>query len=181
MDKRATCRKILRKTALSVLAASILMAGTVDAVRAEETPNVLQTVEAESGTLLGKAKIAATGTCVSGLEHTGDGVEVTVTVPEDGLYDIIVRTAVIGGGTKSTRSTPTGSTLGISPIAAAGRTRLCRMCGWRQAIILCPSRQAMAGLRLIRSASVGQHPCRRMCTKSSRRSSTLTPRTAPSA
>ena len=100
MDKRATCRKILRKTALSVLAASILMAGTVDAVRAEETPNVLQTVEAESGTLLGKAKSAATGTCVSGLEHTGDGVEVTVTVPEDGLYDIIVRTAVIGGGTK---------------------------------------------------------------------------------
>lgn len=56
MDKRATCRKILRKTALSVLAASILMTGTVDAVRAEETPNVLQTVEAESGTLLGKAK-----------------------------------------------------------------------------------------------------------------------------
>ena len=53
MDKRATCRKILRKTALSVLAASILMTGTVDAVRAEETPNVLQTVEAESGTLLG--------------------------------------------------------------------------------------------------------------------------------
>ena len=91
MDKRATCRKILRKTALSVLAASILMTGTVGAVRAEETPNVLQTVEAESGTLLGKAKIAATGTCVSGLEHTGDGVEVTVTVPEDGLYDIIVR------------------------------------------------------------------------------------------
>ena len=39
MDKRATCRKILRKTALSVLAASILMAGTVDAVRAEETPS----------------------------------------------------------------------------------------------------------------------------------------------
>ena len=35
MDKRATCRKILRKTALSVLAASILMTGTVDAVRAE--------------------------------------------------------------------------------------------------------------------------------------------------
>ena len=177
MDKRATCRKILRKTALSVLAASILMTGTVDAVRAEETPNVLQTVEAESGTLLGKAKIAATGTCVSGLEHTGDGVEVTVTVPEDGLYDIIVRTAVIGGGTKVNE----GSTSGISPIAAAGRTRLCRMCGWRQAKILCPSRQATAGLRSTRSASAGQHPCRRMCTKSSRRSSTLTPRTAPSA
>ena len=44
MDKRATCRKILRKTALSVLAASILMTGTVGAVRAEETPNVLLTV-----------------------------------------------------------------------------------------------------------------------------------------
>ena len=181
MDKRATCRKILRKTALSVLAASILMAGTVDAVRAEETPNVLQTVEAESGTLLGKAKIAATGTCVSGLEHTGDGVEVTVTVPEDGLYDIIVRTAVIGGGTKVNEVNANGQHVGISPIAAAGRTRLCRMCGWRQAKILCPSRQAMAGLRLIRSASAGQHPCRLMCTKSSRRSSTLTPRTAPSA
>ena len=112
MDKRATCRKILRKTALSVLAASILMAGTVDAVRAEETPNVLQTVEAESGTLLGKAKIAATGTCVSGLEHTGDGVEVTVTVPEDGLYDIIVRTAVIGGGTKVNEVNANGQHVG---------------------------------------------------------------------
>ena len=112
MDKRATCRKILRKTALSVLAASILMTGTVDAVRAEETPNVLQTVEAESGTLLGKAKIAATGTCVSGLEHTGDGVEVTVTVPEDGLYDIIVRTAVIGGGTKVNEVNANGQHVG---------------------------------------------------------------------
>ena len=112
MDKRATCRKILRKTALSVLAASILMAGTVDAVRAEETPNVLQTVEAESGTLLGKAKIAATGTCVSGLEHTGDGVEVTVTVPEDGLYDVIVRTAAIGGGTKVNEVNANGQHVG---------------------------------------------------------------------
>lgn len=112
MDKRATCRKILRKTALSVLAASILMTGTGDAVRAEETPNVLQTVEAESGTLLGKAKIAATGTCVSGLEHTGDGVEVTVTVPEDGLYDIIVRTAVVGGGTKVNEVNANGQHVG---------------------------------------------------------------------
>lgn len=112
MDKRATCRKILRKTALSVLAASILMTGTVDAVRAEETPNVLQTVEAESGTLLGKAKIAATGTCVSGLEHTGDGVEVIVTVPEDGLYDIIVRTAVVGGGTKVNEVNANGQHVG---------------------------------------------------------------------
>ena len=112
MDKRATCRKILRKTALSMLAASILMTGTVGAVRAEETPDVLQTVEAESGTLLGKAKIAATGTCVSGLEHTGDGVEVTVTVPEDGLYDIIVRTATIGGGTKVNEVNANGQHVG---------------------------------------------------------------------
>ena len=112
MDKRATCRKILRKTALSVLAASILMTGMGDAVRAEETPNVLQTVEAESGTLLGKAKIAATGTSVSGLEHTGDGVEVTVTVPEDGLYDIIVRTAVVGGGTKVNEVNANGQHVG---------------------------------------------------------------------
>ena len=179
MDKRATCRKILRKTALSVLAASILMTGMGDAVRAEETPNVLQTVEAESGTLLGKAKIAATGTCVSGLEHTGDGVEVTVTVPEDGLYDIIVRTAVIGGGTKVNEVNANGQHVG--DITNSGRMRLCRMCGWRQAIIPYLSRPATAGLRLIRSASAGQHPCRLMCTKSSRRSSTLTPRTAPSA
>ncbi len=42
MDKRATCRKILRKTALSVLAASILMTGTVPrGAGGEETPNVL--------------------------------------------------------------------------------------------------------------------------------------------
>ena len=40
MDKRATCRKILRKTALSVLAASILMTGTVGAVRAENNPQI---------------------------------------------------------------------------------------------------------------------------------------------
>lgn len=57
-------------------------------------------------------KIAATGTCVSGLEHTGDGVEVTVTVPEDGLYDIIVRTAVIGGGTKVNEVNANGQHVG---------------------------------------------------------------------
>lgn len=112
MDKRATCRGILRKTALSVLAASVLMTGTVGAARAEEAPDVLLTVEAESGTLLGKAKIAATGTSVSGLEHTGDGVAVTVTVPEAGLYDIIVRAAVIGSGTKINEVNANGQHVG---------------------------------------------------------------------
>ena len=46
------------------------------------------------------------------MEHTGDGVEVTVTVPEDGLYDIIVRTAVIGGGTKVNEVNANGQHVG---------------------------------------------------------------------
>ena len=57
-------------------------------------------VEAESGTLLGQAKVAATGTSVSSLERDGDGVQVTVNVPEAGHYDIVVHQATIGGGVK---------------------------------------------------------------------------------
>ena len=38
--------------------------------------------EAENGTLLGRAQIAATGTSVSRLEHDGDGVAVTLTFPK---------------------------------------------------------------------------------------------------
>ena len=38
--------------------------------------------EAGSGILLGQAKVAASGDCVSKLEQDGDGVEVVITVPE---------------------------------------------------------------------------------------------------
>ena len=50
-------------------------------------------VEAESGTLLGKAKVVQQGltTFVDGLQNDGDGVMVNMTVPESGFYDIVAK------------------------------------------------------------------------------------------
>ncbi len=81
------------------LAALAMAAGLCAGSGAAEAAYVAR-VEAENGTLLGQAQVAATGTSVSKLEHDGDGVEVVLTVPEAGHYDIVVRQASIGGSQK---------------------------------------------------------------------------------
>jgi len=95
MNKEAGISSLLRKGLALGLTAVGLMAG---AALAED--DLVARVEAEAGTLLGKAKVAATGTSVSGLERDGDGVQVVINVPEAGHYDIVVRQATVGGGTK---------------------------------------------------------------------------------
>lgn len=69
-------------------------------------------VEAETGTLLGQAQVAATGTSVSKLEHDGDGVEVVLTVAEAGHYDVVVRQASVGGGEKINYVSANGQRVG---------------------------------------------------------------------
>lgn len=78
-----------------VLAVSLLLSGWCIAASAE---NGL-TVEAENGTLLGGAvvKQSPSMSWVEGLQKTGDGVSVSITVPESGFYDIVVRSATTGG------------------------------------------------------------------------------------
>ena len=75
------------------MAAAGLWLGTAGAEDA-----LLAKVEAESGTLLGRARV--NGAVVTGLEHAGDGVQVTITVPVAGHYDVVVRQASAGGGMK---------------------------------------------------------------------------------
>ncbi len=100
MSKDGKRKGAWKKAALTMLAASLILTSVPARVMAEEERPVLQTVEAEDGTLLGQAKISPTGASVSGLEHAGDGVEVTIHVQEAGLYDVIVRSSVKGSGTK---------------------------------------------------------------------------------
>ena len=95
MINKACVLSLLRRGAAIGLAAAGLWAGA--AMAGEE---LVAKVEAEAGTLLGKAQIAATGTSVSKLERDGDGVQVTISVPEAGHYDIVVHQATVGGGTK---------------------------------------------------------------------------------
>lgn len=52
--------------------------------------------EAESGVLLGGTRVENKG-YVTGFENDGDGCTVTVTVPEDGFYDLEFMTKPIGG------------------------------------------------------------------------------------
>ena len=68
--------------------------------------------EAEHGTLLGQAKVAASGDFVSKLEQDGDGVEVILTVPEAGHYDVIVRQATVGSGEKINYVSANGQRVG---------------------------------------------------------------------
>ena len=65
-------------------------------VWAGETPAI--EVEAESGVLLGHARLIKSGdlVAVDGLTAEGDGLTVTVTVPETGSYDIAVVSASAG-------------------------------------------------------------------------------------
>ena len=59
---------------------------------------LLTCVEAEDGQLLGGARV--NGAVVTSLQKAGDGVQVTITVPEAGHYDVVVRQASVGGGKK---------------------------------------------------------------------------------
>ena len=95
MINKACVLSLFRRGAAIGLAAAGLWAGA--AMAGED---LVAKVEAEAGTLLGKAQIAATGTSVSKLERDGDGVQVTISVPQAGHYDIVVHQATVGGGTK---------------------------------------------------------------------------------
>lgn len=102
-------RSWFQKAACSLLTASVLLAGMPGTICAEEP---MMTFEAEAGTLLGQAKIGQSGMCVSGLEHDGDGVAVDITLDEAGWYDITVRAAVIGSGTKINEVNANGQHVG---------------------------------------------------------------------
>ncbi len=106
------CRNWLRSGAAMALTALCLSSG---AAFAEE--DYIVKAEAEAGTLLGQAVVAATGKSVSRLERDGDGVQVTLTVPEAGHYDIIVHQASVGGGEKSNFVSANGQRVGevLSP------------------------------------------------------------------
>ncbi len=80
--------------------ASALLSLTLGLVSAGAEDVYVAKAEAESGTLLGRASVTATGTAVSHIENDGDGVQVVLTVPEAGHYDIIVRQATVGSGEK---------------------------------------------------------------------------------
>lgn len=71
------------------------------------------TVEAESGTLLGGAAISADGQSVERMTREGDGVAVTISAPEDGFYDVIVRSASVDGGHKENYVAADGKRLGV--------------------------------------------------------------------
>ena len=88
-----------------MLAALGLMAGAA----AAEDADALK-AEAESGTLLGGAKVA--GSVVIGFEKAGDGVTVTISVPEAGHYDVIVHAATVGGGSKINPLSVNGQNVG---------------------------------------------------------------------
>ena len=75
--------------------------------RAEEFVDL---AEAEEGTLLGHAKAA--GGAVSSIERDGDGVSVVLTVPQSGHYDIVVRQAAVGGGSKINTVLANGQNVG---------------------------------------------------------------------
>ena len=59
---------------------------------------LLTRVEAEEGQMLGRARVS--GAVVTGFEHAGDGVQVIISVPEAGHYDVVVRHQSVGGGSK---------------------------------------------------------------------------------
>ncbi|MBR6706227.1 MAG: hypothetical protein IKI84_06070 [Clostridia bacterium] len=82
------------KKALSMGLALILWAGCA----AGETAAAVR-YEFEDGELHGNARVMTSGGLgwVEGLANEGDGVTVTVNAPEDGFYDLTVRSASTGG------------------------------------------------------------------------------------
>ena len=107
------CMKRLCLLAVAVLALALT------AALAEETLTV--TVEAETGVLLGGARISADGQRVENLTAAGDGVTVTISAPEAGFYDIVVRAASIGGSKTNYIDVDGGRTGEIFTDSAAGQ------------------------------------------------------------
>ena len=93
MNKKGSIGRLLRNCVALGLSVAGLWLG---AASAEEA--LLTRVEAESGEMLGRARVS--GAVVTGFEGAGDGVRVTITVPEAGHYDIVVRQQSLGGGSK---------------------------------------------------------------------------------
>lgn len=111
MSKRESFAEMLRRGLSLGLAAAGLWLG---AATAEDA--LLTRVEAENGTLLGRTRV--NGAVVTGFEHAGDGVQVTVSVPEAGHYDIVVRQNSVGGGRKVNPVEANGQNVG--DITSAG-------------------------------------------------------------
>jgi len=88
-----------RKIHVGLLAATAAVTLLVGTSFAEEA--YVAKVEAENGTMLGAAAVTADGTAVSGLQNDGDGVEVIISVPEAGHYDVIVHQSSVDGGQKT--------------------------------------------------------------------------------
>lgn len=93
MKTEGGIRGLLRRGLATGLAVAGLWLGAAGAEDA-----LLTKTEAEKGTLLGRARY--NGAVVTGFEHQGDGVQVVLTVPEAGHYDVVVRQASAGGGRK---------------------------------------------------------------------------------
>ena len=93
-----------RLTALMLLLALLLTActqTTPDETTTQPTEEpweaeLVGTWEAEDGVMLGGTYVVSNG-AVTGFENDGDGCTVTVTVPEDGFYDLEFMTKASGG------------------------------------------------------------------------------------
>lgn len=97
-----------------VMALLLLLSLFLSAAQAEEK-DALDWVEAEGGTLLGGACIKTVGSTswVEGLQKEGDGVAVTVNAPEDGFYDIVIRSCSMDGSHKENHVDVDGERLGV--------------------------------------------------------------------
>ncbi len=99
-------KRIFRSMAAALIAMGLYTSGAL----AEEA--YIDQAEAENGTLLGQAAVTATGTAVSHLEREGDGVQVILSVPEAGHYDVVVRQATVGSGQKINNAVVYGQRVG---------------------------------------------------------------------
>ena len=105
MDDRKGVLAMLKRGVATGLALTGLCLG---AAAADEA--LLHRVEAEEGRLLGRARV--NGAVVTGLQQAGDGVEVVIAVEEAGHYDIVVRQASVGGGSKVNTVEANGQNVG---------------------------------------------------------------------
>lgn len=102
------------KKKVSLMIALLLPSLLLPAACAEEADE-LDWVEAENGTLLGGACVRTVGqmSWVEGLQKEGDGVAVTVNAPEDGFYDIVIRSCSMDGSHKENHVDVDGERLGV--------------------------------------------------------------------
>ncbi len=102
MNDKVRATSFLRRGLSGLLTVAMLGAGTALAQTAEGTGKTEISVEAESGEMLGSAHVSAKGNTVIGFNRAGDGVSVTVTVPEAGPYDVTVYASSLGGSKTNT-------------------------------------------------------------------------------